>query len=196
MGSAISGGISGGALAAVSPYVGLRDNTYYAAPFFSLATANAAISADRIYYIPFKFEKAYAIDEIGFPVTTGAAAGKKARIGIYNDSGAGTPSTLLTNFSDVELAVDSIADLTHAISPDLSLAPGVYWFALVSDGTPTIKVTTSTNMIAAHGYTSIAVSSKYTHIVQTGFTYATLPNPVGTLTPTTGNIPMIAFKTA
>ena len=163
---------------------------YFGHHFLGDATANVTLTAaDRIYASPFILAEETAIDRISIAVTTGAAG--NARLGIYYDDGNGNPGALLVDGGTVD--VSSVANVEVTISQ--TLAPGQYWTAMVSDVTPGLKHGVSTDMVPVYGWNS-GISSKTSQIVRTGFSYAALPDPFGTVTLTTGNIPAVAVRAA
>jgi hypothetical protein len=70
-------------------------------------------------------------------VTSAAAAGKVARLGIYNVGDNLYPGSLLLDAGSV--AVDSTGLKTLQISGGQSLTRGIYFIAVISDGAPTIR---------------------------------------------------------
>ena len=56
-------------------------------------TTTQNIAADTIYAVPLIVPRDTTFDRIAVEVTTAAAAGKDARLGIYTDDGAGYPGS-------------------------------------------------------------------------------------------------------
>jgi len=107
----------------------------YIVPFPCKPASVAAITANRLYCSPFLVTRAITIDRLAFEVTTGDAG--NARVGIYNDDGTGYPGTLNTDVGTGDTT--NVAIVAVAISGNLSLTPGLYWLAIVSDVAPTTR---------------------------------------------------------
>ena len=83
------------------------------------------------------------LDRIAGKVTTGAAS-STVRLGIYADSGAGVPGSLILDAG----TIDGNSVSTQAITISQVLAPGLYWIGGVSQGgTPTVQVTSGNSML-------------------------------------------------
>ena len=135
-----------------------------------------AIQANRLYGGLFILARDMTFDRIGINVTAGGGGSTKARLGIYNEGENLAPGSLLLDAG--EIAVDSTGVKTIVI--DQSLTKGIYFVAIVSDGTPSYYMglishtafcqlgVVSTNLASIYDYWYIAHS------------YAALPNPFGT----------------
>lgn len=106
-------------------------------------TGTGALTANILYAVPIipvsqsrAYGSAVAIDRIAINITTGAAAGKKARLGAYALGTDGKPGALL--FDAGELAADGSA-VEATITQTLRCGEPVY-LAVVSDGTPTLRL--------------------------------------------------------
>ncbi|KKK64549.1 hypothetical protein LCGC14_2983100, partial [marine sediment metagenome] len=101
----------------------------------SYANSTLAITADRLYALPCSITRPMTLDRLAFEVTGAGAGGTAARLGIYDDDGAGYPGALVVDAGTV--LVDGVG--VKAITINQAIEPGLYWLGLVSDGTPTIR---------------------------------------------------------
>lgn len=109
----------------------------------------AALVASTMYVTPTLITAPCKLTQIAYTVTSPASAGKTMRVGIYNltkqpDTGNSydTLFPLLVDLGTVDVASSGV----KFINVDLKLGQGVYGFAVVSDGTPSI-MTATTNLI-------------------------------------------------
>ncbi|MEE8194445.1 MAG: hypothetical protein V3T73_02960 [Dehalococcoidales bacterium] len=93
-----------------------------------------AITADQLYARPLIVARDITIDRIAIEVTGAGAGGTKARLGIYNLGDDLYPGTLLLDAGEV--AVDSTG--IKAVTVSQALTKGIYFMAMVADGTPTV----------------------------------------------------------
>ena len=91
------------------------------------------LTADRLTSVPIVVPRNMTIDRIAVDVT--AQAGQKIRLGIYNDGTNLYPGTLLLDAGEITLSGTGV----NAITIDQALTKGVYWLAIISDGTPTVR---------------------------------------------------------
>lgn len=117
-----------------------------------------ALTASRIYYSPWLVVSPITIDQLAIEVTTAGAAGKIARLAIYNADTDWQPTSKVVDAGTVVVDPGAVPAVTTA-SVSLTLAPGRYLSALISDGTPTLRVWRGTGrpfgLLAALGTTSI-----------------------------------------
>jgi len=152
---------------------------------------SAALTANRLYAHPFLVTKSLVADRIGISIQVLAGAGKKCRLGIYNNSN-GRPSTLLLDAGEIDANVLNM----QAVSIAQSLPPGLYWLAAVSDGTPTVisPYYYYGALPLAQGYELIGgviVGGYSTGAVYMAHTYGPLPANFSA-TPTTMRLPLVA----
>lgn len=112
----------------------LRTGEYYWTQFTG-SNINKALVADTLYAVPFLVPRTMTFDYIGIQVT--AQAGQKFRMGIYENGTNLYPGDLVVDAGETTLAAIGIK--TRDIDPT-QLTKGLYWLAIVSDGTPTIVV--------------------------------------------------------
>ena len=100
-----------------------------------LATATDPYQVDTIYYAPIVVRTPITADQILCEVTTAAAAGKTARLGIYNADADWQPTSLVLDAGNV--ATDSTGVKAASISQTLST--GRYLLAINHNGTPSMR---------------------------------------------------------
>ncbi len=148
--------------------------------------AATAVTANRLYAMPFQVDKVQTIDSVGVNVTTGVSS-TNVRMGIYRN-GNGVPSTLVADLGTV--ATTTPAALKEITGLSQKLQPDIYWLTAVFSGAPTISHLAQGSITSMFGSDSAAV-------LQTGmyssFTYAALPSTYGTITMTTGTVSPALF---
>lgn len=160
---------------------------------------SGTLTADQLYCMPFLVYETESYDLVAAQVVT-QQSGANWRLGIYADDGNGAPDALIQDFGTVSAATTGYKSI--AISPALSLDPGIYWLAIVT-GTAGTVITSITNSnggsdINVLGLTagSILASDSSARRVQKAFTYAALPNPAGTLATYAGTAWRIMLRKA
>lgn len=123
-----------------------RSTYYYRTPSVG-GSGSFTITHQLLYFMPFFVETTTTFDRIG--IQSGLSAGTgTVRLGIYNDSGAGVPSTVLLDAGTV--SATSPAGTTFTITISQTLNPGFYWLAFcqqgTSPGTPSYTGSSSTNL--------------------------------------------------
>ena len=135
--------------------------------------ANITMVADRLYASPLIIVRDMTVDRIAIQVSTAGAAGTKARLGIYNDGTNLYPGTLLLDAGEV--AVDAVAIVNITISK--ALTKGIYWMAIVTNGTPDVMGDDAYDQsipIMGLSSTNFGVNNDYWYVAHT---YAALPTP-------------------
>lgn len=129
---------------------------------------NQAIAADRIYVFPYPIVRARTPDKLAVQVVVGSAG--NLRIGIYYDDGNGYPGVRLTNGG----VVDVTAAALKTVDFTTQLVKGLYWIAIISDATPSIRNTAYRHTIIGHATdVSKGMAGYLTGIVG----YGNLPDP-------------------
>lgn len=142
--------------------------------------ATITLTANTLYAAPFFCRRSTTFSAISVRVGTGAAS-TKITLGIYSNVD-GKPSALLHQSNNEPSTASSSSDAAGTFAANPTLAPGLYWLALVCDGTPGLSGTgTGDIMLGVHnGNTSVSVATGTTSQTAgyTGsFTYnATLPS--------------------
>jgi hypothetical protein len=147
----------------------------------NVITATSAVTASRLYTIPFLVLTAETFDRIGIYVQTGAAG--SARLGIYRDVGS-APGSLLLDAGEID-ATDAGA---KEIVINQTLQPGLYWLAINFNSTPKVMGPTSVSNLTGMGIDSIGLINAGSSVYYTTSAYGALPNPhpaptVGTVCP-------------
>lgn len=109
----------------------------YIQPWPVVAISTTALVANRLYALAWLIVRPLTIDRLALEVTGAGGAGTKARLGIYANGTNLYPGALLKDVGLV--AVDGVAVVAATITGNLSLAAGLYWLALITDGTPTCR---------------------------------------------------------
>lgn len=99
------------------------------------AVSTATITADTLFYFPIVVTTPITVDLITIDITGAAAAGKIARLGIYNAGLDWQPTALLLDAGTV--AADSTGQKSIVISQ--ALPAGRYLLVENSDGAPTLR---------------------------------------------------------
>ena len=150
----------------------MRTGVYYSTNLQvnQLTSASQALTADKLYAMPMVIARATTWDRIAVYIAAAAAAGKKARLGIYADGTNLHPGALVLDAGEV--AVDATG--TKAITIDESLSKGLDWIVIISDGIPSIrKNTSSINLLGGEG----SNPTRFKAILITDDAYGALPDP-------------------
>ena len=141
----------------------------------SLANATAlttgAITANRLYAIPFLVSGTHTYTKIGIYVGTLSAG--NVRLGIYNNlDGDVYPGALLLDAGVVDVGSTGLKEVVIS----LQLQPGLYWLALGGSSTPTLRA-----IAVAGAMPILGLDNAFNTTPGIGwyvaFTYAALPNP-------------------
>lgn len=162
----------------------------YTLPALANGTAltTLAITANRLYAIPFLLSGTHQFIRIGLYVGTLSAG--NCRLGIYaNQDGDVYPGALVLDAGAVD--VGSIGLKEIVISQELG--PGLYWLALVGNSTPTLRAIAVAGAMPILGLDN-AFNTAPGNGWYVAFTYAALPNPFpGGGTVNTGSLPAVAL---
>jgi hypothetical protein len=159
-----------------SPYV--SGNKYG-----TLRTSGATFSslaANTLYAAPFFCRRSTTFNAISMRIATGAAS-TKAQFGIYSNVD-GKPGALLYQSNNEPSTASNGSDAAGTFASNPTLAPGLYWLAVVSDGAPQPLGTGTGDILLGlfNGATTVSVAAGSTNQTAgyTGsFTYnATLPS--------------------
>lgn len=125
-------------------YTRYRRAGLYHAGINALGPAAISTAAGALDMVPFYVPVTQTFDRIAINVTTAAAG--NARLGLYADTGAVYPGIRLLDAGVVTTGTTGIRWV--AISPSLTLAPGLYWTARLQDATPSIQGLSGHGLIA------------------------------------------------
>jgi hypothetical protein len=131
-----------------------------------------AIVANAIYAVPFYSGRGGALDRIALEVAVAAAAGKRARLGIYDYTSDVNiyPNNLVVDAGEV--AVDAVAVVEAVINQPLA-PDSMYWFVVTSDGTPSTRAAFPVSDFLGSGNGGPLLRG----YIIVGSAYGALPNP-------------------
>jgi len=178
----------------LSPSKILRSGRYYGSFDTAATFTTLTISANTLYATPFFVPHGARFDSIAINVTT-ASSGRMARVGIYTDSGDAYPYALVPGTDVGELDVGTTGVKQNVI--DVTLHPGLYWLALVSNGSPTLRAipvgSLDSEVLGLGSDLGTVPGVGYT----ISYTYAPLPStfPTGASIHTS-TIPLVAVRKA
>jgi hypothetical protein len=156
----------------------------------SLTGANYLMTADTVYAVPFIIGETDTADRIGIDIIT--ASGSNAMLGIYNSTG-GVPDDLLLQAG--EIATSGTGDQTITISQ--SLTPGMYFLAIVADGTPRVNAISKLNALWNYGFSGLsgAASGGPLTLISGAHSYDSgLPDPFPTIAATNDSTPRVSLR--
>jgi len=130
---------------------------YYVPYGFHITSTSKVLAASTIYYAIFYCSRKTTFTRFGMTVTT-AASGKSIYLGVYNWLDA-KPTTKILDTGALSAA--TTGNIEAVIN--LTLEPGFYGLALVSDGTPTLRAMDQTTSMLNqnHGLDSTTMPSIY-----------------------------------
>jgi len=140
---------------------------WYTSPITGTALTTGALTANRLYAIPFVVSKRTVLDRIAINVTTAGTG--NARLGIYEDLGT-YPSKLLLDAGAISIATTGVKSVTISHV----LTNGLKWLVIVSNGTPTIRSFAVASLSPVLGYGNTLGTAPNLGLY-TAFTYAALP---------------------
>jgi len=147
---------------------------YYTGIINGLALTTLAMTANRLYAIPFLCSEPLKIDQIAINVTTLAAG--SARLGVYADDRLIRPGRLVLDAGEVDTGATGVKTLS--VTLDL-LRKQLYWLAIVANAAPTVRAPAAGSCYPIYGVDSSLGTAVGTHIYR-AFTYGALPDPFGT----------------
>jgi len=145
---------------------------WYTSPKVGTALAGSALTANRLYAMPFVCPKGITIDRIGVYVSTLLAGA--ARLGIYADAGGANtcyPGALLLDAGTIDTGSTGVKSIS--ISQALA-ANTLYWLVLVANAAPSIYCIPVAGVINMLGHSS-ALGTAQNAGLYVSFTYAALP---------------------
>jgi hypothetical protein len=142
---------------------------WFTSPRAGTALAGSALTAARMYAMPFIAPKAITIDQIGVYVSTLSTT--TARLGIYADNGNCYPGALLLDAGTID--VTGVGAKKIAINQALS-ANTLYWLVIVCAATPAIYCIPVAAVISILGHPS-ALGTAQNAGLYVAQTYGALP---------------------
>lgn len=166
---------------------------YFTQGLGATARSTLALTANRLYGCPFFVPATQKYDYAAIIVTTKSNNGN-ARMGIYGDLGTVAPGPLILDFGAVAITAAQVYAIDLTATP-ITLTPGLYWLALVTDVVNTIGATAvGTNLTCFMGLDS-TLGTAWQTFVYVAFNYAALPNPFTTpVTIATGANPAVFMR--
>lgn len=105
----------------------LKTVNYWYSPIYN-NTSTSALTANRLYAIPFPIGFSGVISGVAINCTT-SAAGNVLRIGIYDSTSGGLPGSLVSAFGSVAGTSTGMKTITGL---SVSVVPKLYWLACVN----------------------------------------------------------------
>ena len=170
---------------------GATENRWYAAGMVNATVlTTGAPTANFLRALPLITGRA-TLDRIAINVTTGTAG--LIRLGIYNDDGNLYPSSLVLDAGEVSTGTAGVKTLTI----NQTLAPGLYWLALVNNAASTIRALALGGCMAILGLDA-TLSTAPGVGWSAAFTYAALPAsfPAGASVLTATPVPAVFVRIA
>ena len=166
----------------------MQNGLYYTVSGYS---STAATALDRLACVPLYIPRTVTLDKIGIEVTAASGTGgSQALLGIYadiRDGAGGFPGDLIDG-STGSVATDSIATVFADI--DLTLPPGLYWLAMVTQtATCTTRCVVGNVMPVGHNSGGVG-RNQYTENSVSG----ALPSTFGGGAGSQGNGPAILVR--
>lgn len=149
----------------------MRIGEYFGAVPTALSSSSVILVIDTLYAGMFVIPRDMTFDRIAIHVQTAGAGGTKGRLGIYEVGTNLYPGALVVDAGEVSVASTGV----KSIVIDQSLTKGLYFLAMVTDGTPKVY----------WGYPTLSplgrVVHNFSYAPNGGWTvahgYAALPDP-------------------
>lgn len=147
-------------------------NQWYTSPSNGTALATGAPTINTLRAMPLIITKTTTIDQMAINITT-LGAGSNVRVGIYSDNGNNYPDALIADAGSISTAAAGIK--TYTTNLPVTLQPGLYWMAIVGNGTaPTMRTFAVGGMNPVLGYAStLPANAQFGWSV--AFAFAALP---------------------
>jgi hypothetical protein len=149
---------------------GSANNRYHPITPFTASAATAAATINSLRAYPVIVDAPITIDRIACQVTVGTTG--NIRIGIYNDDGTGKPGTLVVDSGQLAITTPAVYQATI----NVTLLPGIYWFAYLTDTANTMLVFSSGNFYPVAGFSSVSFNTTVPAVYLVAQTYGALPN--------------------
>jgi len=156
----------------------------------SVAVSTIAQVADRIEFHPFIPARTVTINELAIDVSTNVAA-TNCKAAIYSDNGSGAPNALLAGTADLSCATTGVK--TGAVSSLTLTAGTIYWFAVHSSSTQTLRGIPLSALLPI-GVSNAANLAHFTSRRGTSSYAGGLPSVAPTSTPGANIAPMVRAR--
>lgn len=135
----------------------LRTGQYFY-PFPPYMSSTVALNFNSLHALPFYVARNMTIDRLAIQITVAAiTAGKKGRLGIYNNGTNLYPGTLVVDAG--EIAIDAIAIVAATINQ--ALRKGLYWLAILISEACTVVTHRPVYPILGQLATDFAITNTY-----------------------------------
>jgi hypothetical protein len=161
--------------------------------FSSNAFITVAMTANQLLATPLWIERETTIDKLGFEITTGTTG--KMWVAIYSQGADGFPSALVAFSGEQTITAAAVYEGLSVAS--VTLQPGMYWIACLTNTANTLRTVTATNTQPFMGAPS-TIGSNLGTAYFVNLTYqATPPDPFtggGTVSNAGLNAPFLFFR--
>lgn len=142
--------IAGSRITHYEQWANLPASTYAVPSVIPSGTGTQALTADTAIFSPFYLDRAIGLTKVGVLVTSAGGEDKVARIGLYRwDPETRTLGELVKDFGTVDANTTSIQE----IATGFTVQAGWYAWAVVSDGTPTLRTFLADNPFVSGAFT-------------------------------------------
>ncbi len=159
---------------------------YYQPEHFVNALGTLAITANRLYAVPFRVRATAPFDRLGIRVTT-SIDGAKVRTGLFKDL-SGNPASLLLDAGEATLSGTGAQDASMTIAQVLNY-PTWVWLAVVSDSAITLTAASTSNVLPLLGDTAFSDTRNLLGVFGS-LTYGAMPSTFPTITVTVNAVPV------
>lgn len=178
------------AMAAIANlHPGYLSGQYYNDPGLR-GTSGFAVTANRLYLVPFLIHRPVVFDRAGLRINTGSSG--SCRIGAYAMNNLGQPGALVYDYG-------TLATTSSSTSPEITgrwaFNPGTYFHGLVFDATPNVLGLSTLYHSSLMGVSGLTGTLQYA--LFTAFSYAVLPEFVSgsyTATTTAASTPSVLLR--
>ena len=148
-------GLLGGAL-------NRKAGKYYTTPMNGLEISSSAVT-DKLTAVPFLVLQEETFDRVGMHCLTAAAG--LVRGGIYSDNNL-EPASLIADFGAFDVSTTGSKEIVIS----LTLSPGVYWLAFVSNCAAVARTVSPCNILSIG-----SAKTSLSFVIAATFSYAELP---------------------
>lgn len=164
---------------------------YHTSSKFAFSFTTVALTANRLYATPLLIGENMTLDRIGISIsTTSSGSTSVARLGIYNSNSNHLPSTLVADFGTI--TTSATTNLT-TIAINQTLTPGLYFMALLSNATDTVRAIPTTGFDSIFGYGNNPTLNVAGQFYQAQ-TYGALPSSFTASTFSVAAVPAIFYR--
>lgn len=171
---------------------GYTNNRDYSGSVLDItSTTPVTLVADTLYGSPFIVLEEHRFRSISIRVSTGSAG--TVRLGVYRWSESGVATDLIADLGTVDVSASGQKDLSINAGGGITLRRGAYILALVSDATPDLYSTPSSDKDVVSFFGSNQMGASPPARISAAFTFGALPATFPAVSYDTGNIPNVAL---